>query len=137
MFQSANTKIYVTASLVLSGLAATAGHVWALLGPKEGGLQRVFWPADHIDKASPTIIADGARDFLQWDIFVIAAALVPFADLVLRSSGAFRQLRKRGIWASLLSDSFIFRMGALTFASGVVSPGAVLAFSLAAKTYFG
>ncbi|KAF6816717.1 zn 2cys6 transcription factor [Colletotrichum musicola] len=134
--QPARSKAYVTASLGLSGLAAAAGHSWALLGPKEGGLRRVFWPADHIDKASPTMIADGARDFLQWDIFVIAAALVPFADLVLRSSGAFRKLRKQGTWGSFLSDSYIVRMGVLTLASSITSPGAVLAFSLAARTYF-
>ncbi|KAF6801008.1 zn 2cys6 transcription factor [Colletotrichum sojae] len=135
--QPAKSKAYVTASLIFSGLAAAAGHGWALLGPKEGSLRRVFWPADHIDKASSTIIADGARDFLQWDIFVIAAALVPFADLALRSSGAFRKQRKQGTWGSRLWDSYIARMGILTLVSSIASPGAVLAFSLAAKTYYG
>ncbi|KAH0427989.1 zn 2cys6 transcription factor [Colletotrichum camelliae] len=128
----AKAKAYTMASLMFSGFAAAAGHLWALLGASEGGLRRVFWPADYIDAASTTVIADGARDFLQWDIFVITAALVPFADQVLKSSALLHRLKKRK-WFSTVMDSFIGRMAVLTAASGVFSPGAVLAFSLALK----
>ncbi|KAL3302223.1 zn 2cys6 transcription factor [Colletotrichum asianum] len=90
-----SAKAYTMASLMLSGFAAAAGHLWALLGPSGGGLRRVFWPAEYIDNASTTVIADGARDFLQWDIFVITAALVPFADQVLKSSALLHRLKRR------------------------------------------
>ncbi|KAK1855299.1 zn 2cys6 transcription factor [Colletotrichum chrysophilum] len=128
----ASAKACTMASLMFSGFASAAGHLWALLGPSEGGLRRVFWPAEYIDKASTTVIADGARDFLQWDIFVITAALVPFADQVLKSSVLLHQLRRRK-WFSTVMDSFIGRMAVLTVASGIFSPGAVLAFSLGLK----
>ncbi|KAK2770362.1 zn 2cys6 transcription factor [Colletotrichum kahawae] len=121
---------YTMASLMFSGFAAAAGHLWALLGPSEGGLRRVFWPAEYIDNASTTAIADGARDFLQWDIFVITAAIVPFADQVMKSSALLHRLKKRK-WFSSIMDSFIGRMAVLTAARGIFSPGAVLAFSLA------
>ncbi|KAK2028329.1 hypothetical protein LX32DRAFT_720594 [Colletotrichum zoysiae] len=106
-----DSKKYVAVSLVLSGLAASAGHGYVLLNAVAVGFSRVFLPAGHIDLTQPTVIADGSRTFLQWDVFVITATLVPFADLVLRSG----------------------RYVGLTVASSVLSPGAVLAFALAAK----
>ncbi|KAK2036707.1 hypothetical protein LZ31DRAFT_442752, partial [Colletotrichum somersetense] len=78
-----DTKKYVAASLTLSGIAAFAGHAYALLNAVSIGFSRVFWPAGHVELTLPTAIADGSRVFLQWDIFVITAALVPFVDLVL------------------------------------------------------
>ncbi|TQN70642.1 Depudecin biosynthesis cluster protein 1 [Colletotrichum shisoi] len=129
----ADSKKYVTASLMISGVAAVAGHAYALLNAGGDGVFEVFWPAQHIDTTLPTVIADGARDFLQWDIFIITAALVPFADLILGTSGLVRRLKKRNKWFLGFSESFIGRLAALTVASGMLSPGAVLAFALAAR----
>ncbi|KAL0933412.1 cytochrome b5 [Colletotrichum truncatum] len=125
----------VATSLVISGAVATVGHGWALLGSISSGIRGVFWPSKQLNLVSPMMIADGARDFLQWDIIVITAALVPFADQVLKSSGLVRRLRKRNKLFSILSDSFIGRMALLTLASGILSPGAVVAFSLAVRSY--
>ncbi|KAK1710884.1 uncharacterized protein BDZ83DRAFT_559831, partial [Colletotrichum acutatum] len=79
------SKNFVAASLLISGSTAAVGHVWAL-ACSEHGMRRTFVPAASINVASPSVIADGARDFLQRDIFIITAALVPMTDLILRSS---------------------------------------------------
>ncbi|KAK1977916.1 hypothetical protein LZ30DRAFT_691797 [Colletotrichum cereale] len=129
----ADSKKYVTASLMLSGIVAVAGHASALLIAGRDGFSQVFWPAGHIDPTLPTVIADGARDFLQRDIFVITAALVPFADLMLGKSCLVGRLKKRRKWFLSFSESFIGRVVCLTIASSVLSPGAVLAFTLAIR----
>ncbi|WQF85977.1 hypothetical protein CDEST_10991 [Colletotrichum destructivum] len=132
----ADSRKYVAASLMISGVAAVAGHAYTLLTAGGDGFSEVFWPAEHIDPTLPTVIADGARDFLQWDIFVITAALVPFANLILGTSGLVRRLKKRNKWFLGFSESFIGRIAAITVASSILSPGAVLAFALAARAIF-
>ncbi|KAK1674138.1 hypothetical protein BDP55DRAFT_633341 [Colletotrichum godetiae] len=124
---------FITTSLLISATTAAAGHLWALTCSEDGGIRRTFSPAAYINPASPTVFADGARDFLQWDIFIIAAALVPLTDLILRSSHSFKSLRKRNKWFQVLADSFIGRIAGLTLASSILSPGAVLAFTLAIR----
>ncbi|KXH41519.1 cytochrome b5 [Colletotrichum salicis] len=133
--QQTASKKFVTASFLISGATAAAGHLWALTSSEGGGIRRTFSPAASINPASPTVIADGARDFLQWDIFIIAAALVPLTDLILNSSHSFKSLRKRNKRFQVLADSFIGRMAGLTLASGILSPGAVLAFTLAIRAH--
>lgn len=129
------SKNFVTASLLISGATAAAGHLWALACSEHGGIRRTFTPTASIDLASPMVIADGARDFLQWDIFVITAALVPMTDLIFRSSRSFQRLRRQYKWFQVLQNSFIGRLAGLTLASGLLSPGAVLAVALAVRAY--
>lgn len=129
------SKNFVAASLLVSGATAVTGHVWALACSEHEELRRTFVPATSINIASPTVIADGARDFLQWDIFIIMAALVPMTDLILRSSRSFRRLRKQYKWFRILEDSFFVRAAGLTLASGLLSPSAVLAIALAMRAY--
>ncbi|KAK1446452.1 hypothetical protein CCUS01_12417 [Colletotrichum cuscutae] len=129
------SKNFVAASLLISGATAATGHVWALACSEHEELRRTFVPAASINTAPPTVIADGARDFLQWDIFIIMATLVPMTDLILRSSRSFRRLRKQYKWFRILEDSFFVRAAGLTLASGLLSPGAVLAIVLAMRAY--
>ncbi|KAK1447446.1 hypothetical protein CMEL01_09285 [Colletotrichum melonis] len=124
---------FIAASLLISGATAATGHVWALACLEHGELRRTFVPATSINTASPTVIADGARDFLQWDIFIITATLVPMTDLIFRSSRSFRRFRKQYNWFRILEHSFFVRVAGLTLASGLLSPGAVLAMALAMR----
>ncbi|KAI2628550.1 hypothetical protein GGR54DRAFT_349721 [Hypoxylon sp. NC1633] len=134
------SRSLVRLSLVISGVCAALGHASALVSSavSEGvTLESVFWPwATDVDRTASSVIAQGCHLFLQNDVLVIAAAVVPYASAILLSN--------RGDRAKIKDNSFLGRMESkmrnlggryvtLGFMTMVFSPGAVLSWALATK----
>ncbi|KAI0406742.1 hypothetical protein F4802DRAFT_557372 [Xylaria palmicola] len=130
----------VLASLAVAGVSATVGHVYAfMVAPAFGTatLRNIIWPwATEVSGTNGNIIAQGCHLFLQNDWFVIAAAFIPFAAAILRSSitnktdsNKHPQPQSWKGWLSGLGNRYV----SLTGLTLLFSPGAVLPLALASK----
>ncbi|KAI0415583.1 hypothetical protein F5X98DRAFT_388775 [Xylaria grammica] len=137
--KKASRRLVLT-SLAIAGASAAAGHIYAFMMVPTFGtatLRNIIWPwATEVSGTNSNIIAQGCHLFLQNDWFVIAAAFIPFAAAILRSSittkvDSNKSTQSRD-WKSLLSD-LGHRYVSLTGITLLFSPGAVLPLALASK----
>ncbi|TQV97791.1 zn 2cys6 transcription factor [Cordyceps javanica] len=135
------TRPLVQASLYMSGLFSVIGHWYAIssavLSPSVS-LAGIFLPGVTQTAGAPfrAIIGLGCHKFLQNDFWVILAGFIPFASAMLcRDGNCADSTETPSNFATVqkfmlgTSGSFL-SLGAL---STLISPGAVLAWSMAAS----
>lgn len=130
----------VKGSLYLSGACSALGHLYALgcaLASAQVTLPGIFWPwTTSVDSSTISVIAQGCHLFLQNDWWIILAAFVPYGSAILSSATSscipgknFSTLS----WADTQVRKLGKTFGGLTALAVVFSPGAVLAWTMAAK----
>ncbi|RLL94185.1 hypothetical protein CFD26_103094 [Aspergillus turcosus] len=124
-----------SAPYVVAGMAATVGHLYALFGivleaRKSRGnircspitacvgdvLRRVYFPSPVLPPSAAAAIPQAAHKFLQYDVWILVAAFVPYAYFLV---------------APVLGMSFCVVVPCLLTGAVVLGPGALLAFAYA------
>ncbi|TLD08014.1 hypothetical protein PspLS_12071 [Pyricularia sp. CBS 133598] len=135
------------ASLAVSGATATLAHWYAIgaaVWTPGSTLARVFLPTAFTDGGEPTlrgtILAEAAHEFLQWDVIAVGMALTPLSYLVWKSQHRKKQHTREG--GSFSSTRRILGWGPVKvlswgFGCVVLSPGGLLAWTLAARVIKG
>lgn len=138
------------ASLAVTGATATLAHWYAIgaaMWTQGSTLARVFLPPAFTDLGERTsqgpIIAEAAHEFLQWDVIAVGMALTPLSYLIWRSQPRKKpRTREGGSFSSTSRLRRILEWGPMKvlgwgFACVVLSPGGLLAWTLAARVING
>ncbi|OQE09763.1 hypothetical protein PENVUL_c005G06284 [Penicillium vulpinum] len=129
----AHSQKSVQASLLVGATTAALGHIYAILTgilSHRASFAQIFFPSE-----AATGLKWSAQKFLQKDILVIIAALVPFSALLLRAKNGNVLTEKETIhkrWAERISNmNFVPRVIVLTGLAFIFSPGFVYNLSMA------
>lgn len=129
----AHSQKLVQASLLVGATTAALGHLYAILTgilSHRASFAQVFFPW-----AAGTGLKWSAQQFLQKDIFVIIATLVPYSALLLRPKSGNVSTEKesaRKRWTERISNmNFVPRVVVLTGLAFIFSPGFVYNLSMA------
>lgn len=131
------SRYLVRLSLIIATTSAALGHACALaisLLHSEPSLVRVFSPwSTVIAPPLVNLISQGCHQFLQNDIWIIAAALVPYSAQIVstvsnKGSGNSHVNESHNLWSRITSK--ISTMLKLSLLCIVASPGAVLPWAM-------